>query len=84
MLSFASLIPGGLGVMEGSMAAVFASMGVPFETAVVAVLLFRIVYRAAAALSACSSCTACSCRARTSAKPLAAADQATHERAPKS
>jgi uncharacterized membrane protein YbhN (UPF0104 family) len=30
--------------MEGSMAAVFASMGVPFETAVVAVLLFRVAY----------------------------------------
>lgn len=44
VLSFASLIPGGLGVMEGSMAAVFASMGVPFETAVVAVLLFRVSY----------------------------------------
>jgi hypothetical protein len=44
VLSFASLIPGGLGVMEGSMAAVFASMQVPFETAVVAVLLFRIAY----------------------------------------
>lgn len=44
VLSFASLIPGGLGVMEGSMAAVFASMQVPFETAVVAVLIFRIVY----------------------------------------
>lgn len=44
VLSFASLIPGGLGVMEGSMAAVFASMGVPFETAVVAVLIFRVAY----------------------------------------
>ena len=44
VLSFASLIPGGLGVMEGSMAAVFASMGVPFETAVVAVLLYRVAY----------------------------------------
>ncbi len=44
VLSFASLIPGGLGVMEGSMAAVFSSMGVPFETAVVAVLLFRVAY----------------------------------------
>ena len=44
VLSFASLIPGGLGVMEGSMAAVFSSMGVPFETAVVAVLLFRVIY----------------------------------------
>jgi hypothetical protein len=44
VLSFASLIPGGLGVMEGSMAAIFASLGVPFETAVVAVLLFRVAY----------------------------------------
>ncbi|MBX3028032.1 flippase-like domain-containing protein [bacterium] len=44
VLSFASLIPGGLGVMEGSMAAVFASMQVPFETAVIAVLLFRVAY----------------------------------------
>lgn len=44
VLSFASLIPGGLGVMEGSMAVVFASLGVPFETAVVAVLLFRVAY----------------------------------------
>jgi uncharacterized protein (TIRG00374 family) len=44
VLSFASLIPGGLGVMEGSMAAIFSSMGVPFETAVVAVLLFRVAY----------------------------------------
>jgi len=44
VLSFASLIPGGLGVMEGSMAAIFASMGIPFETAVVAVLLYRLAY----------------------------------------
>jgi glycosyltransferase 2 family protein len=44
VLSFATLIPGGLGVMEGSMAAIFASLGVPFETAVVAVLLFRVAY----------------------------------------
>jgi len=44
VLSLVSLIPGGLGVMEGSMAAIFASLGVPFETAVVAVLLFRAIY----------------------------------------
>ena len=42
--SFASLIPGGLGVMEGSMAAIFAGFGVPYETAVLASLLFRIAY----------------------------------------
>src|SRR5262249_43172656 len=44
VLSFASLIPGGLGVMEGSMSAVFSSMGVPFETGLAAVLLFRAAY----------------------------------------
>ncbi len=43
-LSLVSLIPGGLGVMEGSMAAIFAGFGVPFEIAVVAVLLFRVTY----------------------------------------
>jgi len=42
--SLISLVPGGLGVMEGSMAAVFAGFGVPFETAVVATLIFRVVY----------------------------------------
>ncbi len=44
VLSFVSLIPGGLGIMEGSMSAVFAGMGVPFETAVAAALLFRVIY----------------------------------------
>jgi uncharacterized protein (TIRG00374 family) len=44
ILSLVSLVPGGLGVMEGSMAAIFASLGVPFETAVVAVLIFRVTY----------------------------------------
>lgn len=44
VFSLVSLIPGGLGVMEGSMSALFASFGVPFETAVVAVLLFRVTY----------------------------------------
>jgi uncharacterized protein (TIRG00374 family) len=44
VLSLASLIPGGLGVMEGSMAAIYTSLGVPYETAVVAVLIFRIAY----------------------------------------
>ena len=44
ILSFVSLIPGGLGIMEGSMSAVFAGMGVPFESAVAAALLFRLIY----------------------------------------
>jgi glycosyltransferase 2 family protein len=44
IISFTTLIPGGLGIMEGSMAAIFAGFGVPFETAVVATLLFRVAY----------------------------------------
>jgi len=44
ILSLVSFVPGGLGVMEGSMAAIFASLSVPFETAVVAVLIFRVTY----------------------------------------
>jgi len=43
-LSLVSIVPGGLGVMEGSMTAVFVSLRVPLETAVVAVLIFRVTY----------------------------------------
>lgn len=39
-----SMVPGGLGVQEGSMAAVYALLGVPFEQAVLAAILFRAVY----------------------------------------
>jgi uncharacterized protein (TIRG00374 family) len=39
-----SFVPGGLGIMEGSMSAVFVSLGVPLEKAVVAVLIFRLTY----------------------------------------
>ena len=39
-----SMFPGGLGVQEGSMAAVYALLGVPFEQAVLAAILFRAVY----------------------------------------
>lgn len=42
--SIASLVPGGLGIMEGSMAAVFVSLGVQFEQAVVAILIYRAAY----------------------------------------
>lgn len=42
--SLVSFVPGGLGVMEGSMTAVFVSLGVPVEKAVVAVLIFRLAY----------------------------------------
>src|SRR3989454_1705957 len=44
LLSLVSLVPGGLGVMEGSMTAVFVSLSVPLEPAVVAVLIFRLAY----------------------------------------
>jgi uncharacterized membrane protein YbhN (UPF0104 family) len=42
--SIVSLVPAGLGILEGSMAAVFASLDVPLEQAVVAVLIFRAAY----------------------------------------
>lgn len=43
-LSLISLVPGGLGIMEGSMAAVFTGFAVPLEKSLVAVLLFRVAY----------------------------------------
>lgn len=46
VLSYVSLIPAGLGIMEGSMAAIFSGLGVPFETAVVGVLIYRLAYYA--------------------------------------
>jgi len=42
--SILSLVPGGIGVMEGSMAAVYYSLTVPLEEAIVAVILYRLVY----------------------------------------
>jgi len=41
---FVSLVPGGLGVQEGSMAGIYALLGVPIGIAIVAAVLFRIVY----------------------------------------
>ena len=41
-----SLTPAGIGILEGSMATVFAALGVPLEPAVVAVLIFRFAYYA--------------------------------------
>lgn len=38
------VLPGGLGVVEGSMAAIFESLGVLWEKALVAVLLYRLAY----------------------------------------
>ena len=41
---FVSFVPGGLGVQEGSMAGVYALLGVPVRVALLAAVLFRIVY----------------------------------------
>jgi len=39
-----SMVPGGLGVQEGSMAGIYALLGVSFHQAVLASILFRVVY----------------------------------------
>jgi uncharacterized protein (TIRG00374 family) len=39
-----SLVPGGLGVQEGSMAGIFALLGAPFQQAILAAILFRVIY----------------------------------------
>src|SRR5262249_37183772 len=43
-LSLVSVVPGGLGIMDSSMTAVFVGLGVPLEPTVVAVLIFRLSY----------------------------------------
>lgn len=43
-LGFMSMLPGGLGVQEGSMTGTFVLLGVGFEKAVLAAVLFRAVY----------------------------------------
>jgi len=43
-VSFISLIPGSIGIMEGSMAGIFYSLGIPLEVGIMAVLLYRLVY----------------------------------------
>lgn len=40
----ASLLPGGLGIQEASMAGIFALFGISFEKAVLASILYRAVY----------------------------------------
>jgi uncharacterized protein (TIRG00374 family) len=39
-----SMVPGGLGVQEGSIAGVYALLGAPFRQAILAAILFRVVY----------------------------------------
>jgi uncharacterized protein (TIRG00374 family) len=43
---FLSMLPGGIGVQEGSMTGVFVLLGVEYERALLAALLFRLVYYA--------------------------------------
>jgi uncharacterized membrane protein YbhN (UPF0104 family) len=38
------MVPGGFGVQEASMAGIYALLGVSFEMAVLASILFRVVY----------------------------------------
>lgn len=44
MAGLLSMIPGGIGVQEASMAGIYALLGVPFEEAVLAAILFRVFY----------------------------------------
>lgn len=39
-----SMVPGGLGVQEGSMAGIYALLGAPLHQAVVAAILYRVLY----------------------------------------
>ena len=43
-VSTLSFIPAGFGILEGTLAGFFHFLGVPLETALVAVMLFRVVY----------------------------------------
>lgn len=43
-VSLISFVPGAIGIMEGSMTAIYYSLDVPLEVAIVAVLLYRLVY----------------------------------------
>jgi uncharacterized protein (TIRG00374 family) len=44
MAGVLSMVPGGFGVQEGSMAGIYMLLGVQFEQAVLAAILFRILY----------------------------------------
>ncbi|OGO29257.1 MAG: hypothetical protein A2136_10785 [Chloroflexi bacterium RBG_16_54_11] len=44
MAGLLSMVPGGLGVQEGSMASIYALLGVPLRQAVLAAILFRLLY----------------------------------------
>jgi uncharacterized protein (TIRG00374 family) len=44
MAGLLSMVPGGFGIQEASMAGIYALLGVPFEVAILAAVLFRILY----------------------------------------
>ncbi len=44
MAGLLSMVPGGFGIQEGSMAGIYALLGVQFEQAVLAAILFRLLY----------------------------------------
>ena len=44
MAGLLSMVPGGLGVQEGSMAGIYALMGVRLEQAILSAILFRLLY----------------------------------------
>jgi uncharacterized protein (TIRG00374 family) len=44
MAGLLSMVPGGLGIQEGSMAGIYALLGVRLEQAVLAAILFRVLY----------------------------------------
>jgi len=44
VIGFVSIVPGGIGIQEGSMAGIYVLFGVPFSQAIIAVLLFRLIY----------------------------------------
>ncbi len=73
--SILSLIPGGLGVMEGSMAAVYYSLTVPLEEAIVAVILYRLIYYVFPFLASLLVYRSLFKEARISAEPLGQGDR---------
>jgi uncharacterized protein (TIRG00374 family) len=44
IIGILSMIPGGAGTMEGSMALVFVALGIPLETALSSIILFRLSF----------------------------------------
>ncbi len=44
LMTIIPILPGGLGAMEAAMTAIFAQMGIPWEKALAAALLFRLFY----------------------------------------